>query len=465
MTRTVTCLALVFLAALGAPAMAEIGTIDDVPAATLLLPYFEVDLDPDDDGIPCNDEGEALTTLFSINNASQAAQLAHVNVFTDLSRLGLDFDIYLTGYDVETINLRNIFCNGDLPATAIDSLDASDTISPSPEGTGLTTGDPGEADFSGQVGPCAQPYLAGPEPFADLGQVFVEDHLQPFFSGGESAILNGCGGADYDDEHVVRGYLTVDNVSACTLEPPPADPYFEQGGTGVATNNNTLWGDYFYLDRANNFAQGMTLVHIEADAEAFTTGDYTFYARYVGGTAVDNREPLPTQFASRYLRGGAFSGGTDLAVWRDAKFESVSAFTCSGDNVGDPFPLSLTDVVAFDEKENPEDACFSSGGNVSPATEDEIICFPLETQRVNLSGSNVPSGDTPQVTPAAGWMFLNLNTPVTADFDDALQDPTAQSWVTTILSADGRFSVGYNAIQLDSASDTQGTSGTTLLPD
>ena len=27
-----------------APARAEIGTIDDVPAATLLLPYFEVDL-------------------------------------------------------------------------------------------------------------------------------------------------------------------------------------------------------------------------------------------------------------------------------------------------------------------------------------------------------------------------------------------------------------------------------------
>ena len=33
------------LALLAAPTFAVIGTVDDVPAATLLLPYFEVDLD------------------------------------------------------------------------------------------------------------------------------------------------------------------------------------------------------------------------------------------------------------------------------------------------------------------------------------------------------------------------------------------------------------------------------------
>lgn len=470
MRQLTTCLVLIALVAVGAPAFAAMNTIDQVPAATLLLPYFEVDLDPDGDGINCNDGGDGVTTLFSINNASQAPQLAHVNVFTDLSRLGLDFDVYLTGYDVQTINLRDIFCNGDLPATAIDSLDGADTISPSPTGTGLSTGDPGDGDFLGGVGPCASPYLAGPNPFADLGQTFVQDHLQTFYTGQFSSILNGCGGALYGDS-VVRGYLTVDNVQQCTLEPPNAAAYFEDAGAGIATNNNTLWGDYFYVDAANNFAQGETLVHIEAfdsvQSGTWAPGDYTFYARYVGGTAEDNREPLGTQYATRFIRSasGLFNGGTDIVAWRDAKFSTVGAFTCAGNNVDGnlPFPLSVQDVVAFDEQENPEDACFVTGGNVSPAQDEEIVCFPLETQRVNLDGSNVPGGDTPQITSTFGWLFLNMNTSV-GGFDDAGQDPTAQAWITPVMSAEGRFSVGFNAIQLDSAADTQGTTGTTLLP-
>ena len=56
------------LAVLAAPAFAVIGTVDDVPAATLLLPYFEVDLD----------DPAGVTTLMSINNASATAVLAHV---------------------------------------------------------------------------------------------------------------------------------------------------------------------------------------------------------------------------------------------------------------------------------------------------------------------------------------------------------------------------------------------------
>ena len=56
------------LAVLAAPAFAVIGTVDDVPAATLLLPYFEVDLD----------DPNGVTTLMSINNASATAVLAHV---------------------------------------------------------------------------------------------------------------------------------------------------------------------------------------------------------------------------------------------------------------------------------------------------------------------------------------------------------------------------------------------------
>ena len=41
--------------------------------------------------------------------------------------------------------------------------------------------------------------------------------------------------------------------------------YFPSGGGGVS-NQNVLWGDYFYVDPASNFAQGETLVHIDRGA-------------------------------------------------------------------------------------------------------------------------------------------------------------------------------------------------------
>ncbi|HYX23107.1 MAG TPA: hypothetical protein VFC23_03055, partial [Thermoanaerobaculia bacterium] len=101
------------------PAGAVICTIDAVPAATLLLPYFEVDLN--------NPNG--LTTLFSINNASATAVLAHVTVWSDLSVPVLDFNVYLTGYDVQTINLRDLLA-GSVPVTASLGQDPTDKISP-----------------------------------------------------------------------------------------------------------------------------------------------------------------------------------------------------------------------------------------------------------------------------------------------------------------------------------------------
>src|SRR3954469_15697542 len=119
MKKTALCLALLGLLALGGQALAVICTVDDVPAATLLLPYFEVNLgDPN-----------GQTTLFSINNASATAILAHVVVWSDLSVPVLDFNVYLTGYDVQTVNLRDVL-NGTLPRTASAGQDPGNTISP-----------------------------------------------------------------------------------------------------------------------------------------------------------------------------------------------------------------------------------------------------------------------------------------------------------------------------------------------
>ena len=58
-----------------------------------------------------------LITVFSVNNASAAAVLVHVVLWSDLSVPVLDFNIYLTGYDVQSVNLRDNIVKGNMPRT------------------------------------------------------------------------------------------------------------------------------------------------------------------------------------------------------------------------------------------------------------------------------------------------------------------------------------------------------------
>jgi hypothetical protein len=184
MRKTAFCLALLGLLALSGQAVATICSIDEVPAATLLLPYFQLDL--------ANPNG--LTTLFSINNASATAILAHVVVWSDLSVPVLDFNVYLTGYDVQSINLRDIIVSGILPRTASAGQDPTDTIS----NKGQFSQDINFASCSGALPPPALP------------SSFIS-HLQNSLTGSFSSILGGCAGRAFGD-NVARGYVTVDTV-------------------------------------------------------------------------------------------------------------------------------------------------------------------------------------------------------------------------------------------------------------
>ncbi len=402
----------------GREANAVIGTIDAVPAATLLLPYFEVDLAPGWNGI---------TTLMSINNASASATLVHVVIWSDLSVPVLDFNIYLTGYDVQTINLRDIIGSGILPSTASDGQDPTDTISPQ----GAYSQDINFASCTGIL------------PYAPLGAVYVS-HLQASLIGKSSAVLgNRCAGRDLGDT-IRRGYVTVDVANACSVEFPASPGYFVAGGGGLAGNRNIIWGDYFYVSSEQNFAQGEPLVHIEAsstDPQTSVPGQYTFYGRYVAWTAIDNREPLVTDFATRYVTGGTFSGGTSLVTWRDSKVNQ-GAFTCG--TLPSWFPLGQEGIVIFDEQETPNlpDVC-----TVSPCVPGSgLVPFPAEAQRTRVNGPSLP------VPFNFGWIYANLNTVVPAAGANPPEDPlAAQAWMTTVMDAQGRFSVGYSAIALDSA--------------
>jgi len=401
------------------------------PAATLLLPYFEQDL--------AHPNGP--TTLLSINNASAQAVLAHIVIWSDLSVPVIAFNIYLTGYDVQTISMRDILVNGVLPRTASAGQDTGDTISPK----GAFSQDINFASCTGILPPPALP--------ADFIQ-----HLQRSLTGQPSSIFNNqCAAFNYGD-NIARGYITVDTVSNCTLRYPGDVGYFVAGGNGDATNQNVLWGDYFYLDPATGAAEGNPLVHIVADAsdpETSTDGKYTFYGRYVHWSAADNRRPLGTNFAVRFLVGGALSTSTSLIVWRDSKVDQ-DPFLCPAAAGARPswYPMGQEGFLYFDEQEH---VAVPTVIVTSPQPPSNFIPFPRETQRVLVNGSSLP-------TPFNfGWMDLDLNTTVTPASGVPSSDPgAAQAWVAVKMVGSGLFSVGYDAIQLDNAAHAIHTVGSSL---
>lgn len=419
MKKLLVCLALFSLVALGGQAFADICAIDDVPAATLLVPYFEVDLNSTD----------GVTTLFEINNASAVSQIAHVVVWTDLSVPVLDFNVYLTGYDIVPINMRDIV-NLDLPQTA------PPTQTPGVSNVGDFSIDPNPINI---LAPGCAAQLPPPQlPAAVIAGV------KNALTGLSSTTLGGnCGGVNFGD-NIARGYVTVDVVRSCNLQFPGNAGYFGAGGTGEALNDNVLWGNWYLVEPGENFAQAETLVHIEADGqnpETAVPGEYTFYGRYVDWTAIDNREPLSTNFAARYLTDPA-SGfdGTDYLCWRDSKVVlSEDGFTCG--TLPFPYPLGQEGVVIFDEEENPD---VPQSFPISPQPPEQgIQVCPWEAQRTEVGGPNLP---TPFLN---GWTYLNLNHTAVAN---PPEDPAAaQAWVTVVTSNSGRFSVGYDAVQLDSA--------------
>jgi hypothetical protein len=395
-----------------------------IPAATLLLPYFQVDLD----------NAIGVNTLFSVNNAVASAQLAHVTVWSTWSVPVLTFDVYLTGFDVQTFNLREILVDGILPQTG--------------SGTTIAANDPGSplgAYSSGDVAfpNCNTTATASTSPVYSIPAISLtfRTHLRASLTGKQSQVTGTCAGTNYGD-NIARGYVTVDDANSCSQLFPSSSGYFSSGGLGVAGNDNVLWGDYTYVDPGENYAQGETLVHIQADAATFNTlGEYTFYGRYVGGSAADNRQPLPTSFATRYNTGGGFTGDTDLIVWRDSK--ALPGGSCAaGPNFGS---LNESQVVGFDEAENVDFDCRSCG------------LFPDATQYVSTSSLPIASD--------SGWLYLNLNH--ASPSDSSLKSGyagIAQAWVVTLKSAEGRYSVGYDAIQLDNANTAVNPGGRIIPP-
>lgn len=355
------------------------------PAATLLYPYFEVDLD----------DRNGVDTFISVNNASDECTLARLTLWTDLGVPTLTFYVYLSPKDVQSISLRRVL-DGTLPATS-DVL--SDLQCPVLD---FLPCQPEELDFA----------LA-----PDQAAALRADH-----TGAANPSTGACAGSDRGNA-VAVGYVTADTTDSCTFPPTVATHTLYQQAindpeTPFFAMTNHLWGDYFYVDMSDNFAQSEPAVHVVADPARFRAGDYTFYGRYTGFDASDARVPLSSAYAARFLNGGVFDG-TDLIVWRDNRSPDVSPADC---RLARPLvALGQRSATVYDENEN----AFELGHQP---------LFPVATQRVRLVGGPV------DIPVTFGWLELDL-------WHDA--STPAQAWVTPVISALGRFSVGHAATRLD----------------
>jgi len=406
------------------------------PAATLLLPYFEVDATNPN-------ESTALNTLFTITNVSADPEIAHITVWTDWSYPVLDFNIFLTGYDVQGISLYDILAR---PSVGIPPT--GESVS----NVGADSNATNPNFLASEAANCDS--LPGPIP-ADLANGVLSALTTGIFNIGGITV---CGSVRVGGTHAnAVGYITADVVDDCTQQ-LPTDPAYEDG---TLLYDNALIGDYQRIDptisaSATGFASGGPLVHIRAIPEGGpnalvaapdTTFPFTFYDRYNAGPPaapsrrVDRRQPLPSVFAARYIDGGVGAFNTDYAIWREGVTGGGSSPSCSSAVLNSA--ISLEQIVRFDEDENPT---VSTGGcQISPCTT-TTLTLP-ETSLDNVNDTSV----FPASTSGGGWMYLNLSNPVVvANFSNRLfgNDQVTQNWVIVRLTAEGRYGVDFDAAYL-----------------
>jgi len=429
----------------------DIGT---APAATLLLPYFEVET-----------SNRGVDTFFTVTNVGDLPQIAHVTVWTDWSFPVLDFNIFLTGYDVQAISLYDVIVNGIIAPTN-PNLTAGGTSSNTTPGSvsAANTANPNLvlANCTALPGFIQAPIRAAVQSALTTGIYNASGFTA---SCGSTAV--GSPASTHRTATTAVGYVTIDVASRCSTTLPNDPSYF----ASEILFDNVLTGDYETLDRTagSNYAGGNPLVHIRAVPEGGPAGvplagnqtnlPYTFYSRYINGQTVgattytgtllnyDRRQPLPASFAARWIQGGATSFNTDFKIWREGR---VGPATCA--NSVSNSALAITEIVRFDEHENP--MTFNPGVIISPSVP-ATITLP-ETSRTSTASGTYPNNTSP-AGDTAGWMYLNLNSGTTTGGVNLALHPTfgprvSQNWVVVSMtgagSTAGLFGVEFDATWL-----------------
>ncbi len=427
-----TCLAVATLFALAGTAGAITCTVDQHPGATLLVPWFQVSVDASGNVIGTG--AGARDTLVTIGNASVAPMIAHVNVFNERSELVLDFNIALTGFDLQSFAMSSII-TGHLPQTgwfnssgvlqdACQRNPSAKTYSESPTGIGfIRFRPPAPTDPNDNV-------LATtlyPDPAWTQSSNFymqVLDSLDDTFDTNTCPNFNGVDGVITGLEH---GYLVIDHANYCNLSNPSQPAYYSNDAIG---NENNMFGEIIFTSGFGLPTYAMSTVNIEADTEFGAGQDdldrfRSFYARYwlpstessfnpancAGTDPIKNiclaapwdvgfgdlREPLGLNYAARWFDTSSPFITTNFRVWR-AGFgdltDLLGPVTSSGPKCTDEEPTVT--LSFYDEDEN----TVTQGVCPSPCTSPSFN-FPLETQQNNISDFSHP-------TAPAGWVAMSF---------------------------------------------------------
>ena len=399
----------------------DIGT---TPAATLLLPYFDVDI--------TSPRGTTnRSTLFTVTNTSRFPQIAHVTVWTDWSYPVLDFNLFLTGYDVASIDLYDVIARGNIGnGRLFNSGQTAPTTNPTGSNPAIpnTTANPFFAPAIGcgtlpgnlptslvtdvqtalttgfyPTGTCtAHTFNAATDPAPSYTIVSPP-------AGSPIAPVVGLIGGVHATNHAV-GYVTIDVANNCSTTLPTTASYY----SGEILYDNVLIGDYEQIspDPTSQIGGGAPMVHIRAIPEGGPAGGvgvatnlpFTFYDRYTsqagGGInrRQDRRVPLPNTFAARWIQGGTGGFNTNYQIWREGVTNNSLACNLYAANSA----LLVTAIIRFDEHEV---ATSASGSNVcSP-------CLPGQVTLPETSSTATSAGVYPAIagTDVGGWMYLNLN--------------------------------------------------------
>lgn len=389
---------------------------DYVPAATLLVPYVVVDADANGDPDPAG-----YTTLLTVTNVSNTRQIIHVTVWNALSEAVVDFSEILSGYDVWSINFRDLlnvqfnlfdtfttnagFHTGATSApvdpygptrnrTNSGNPDWPDLLGA--EDIGRTDGPPMNAWVGNPACPPHAPKLVGLEStYKGIIRDGITDPLHVWNQFGSVALgcLSGVVPTDSGSWLKSLGpnpyffYVTIDVVGNCTDLFPSQSAYW----TGeYPTTNNVLIGQIFYLNFNANFSESLPAVGIEADFD-WTGSAIGFYE---GLFPNDFHEPLGSAYAINFFTQGGV--GTDLIVWKEF------------DNALTPPPAnSVNGCLGYTYYAWDEDEHFKSltpgGGTISPppGTPGEPNIFPFETQKVPVTLANFNG-----LLNANGWMLI-----------------------------------------------------------
>lgn len=419
------------------------------PSATMLLPYFSVD-----------PAGE--TTLVTITNVSDTPAVAHFTVWTNLSYPVLDFNVFLTGYDVQGVSLTDVLVNGTVPSTS-----TSTTLSPTgARSLNNVTGNPNRGLTGGDWdGRCAvNQGGTGVIPAGLLAQV------QSALTGG--GYFDCTAGTVSSATSTMVGYITIDVVDNCSQDLPTALGYF----ANQALHDNQLIGDYIRIDAAGGVSGASPLVHIKSvpfggtappAAPVVTNFPRTFYDRYqrlnnlngladVTDTRIDRRQPLPSKFAARYIEPGTALGfNTTFTIWRQGITNRANSLNCASATLGPRANLMpYVEFVRFDERENPTTLAGATCV-ISPCESPSINRLP-ETSAVPITHPFIPPDSG--TADVGGWIYMNL---ADSAADVVANYGPTQAWVQVRMTAAGLFGVDFDAAYLSNGcSSFQGVTST-----